>query len=141
MKLNNVFSLAAWRQKAKSMTDNYFRVGRNIYLFSSKDLLQAHRAWNEARAASEASAVGADGKRLPPTKVAVYRPFKLHGPWWDCDVIGFMAAGDMPDLAGGIDEEESNANTTWLERVQLRKALWATGANHVDGQGFPVTGA
>jgi hypothetical protein len=117
-------------------TDNYFRCGRNVYFFSSKDLLAVHRAWNAARAASEASATLLDGRRIPADLIAVYRPFGLDGPWWNTDVIGFMPAGDRPDG----DIMEAGVIDSWIERTELRKLLWATGAWHVNTQGAPTGG-
>lgn len=118
--------------------DNYFRVGRNVFLFNSRDLLSAHRAWNDARAASEASSpVLPDGHRRPLTPIAVYRPFPFEGPWWNTDVIGFMPAGDRPD--GNVFEKD--VLDTWIERTELRKALWTVGAWHVNSTGQPIAGA
>lgn len=116
-------------KRQSGATDNYFRVGRREFFFSSRDLVSCHKAWDAACASG--AATGA--KRA----IAVYRPFALAGPWTEkAEVIGFMPAGPLP----GPETQDENIIATWMERSELRKALWMVGANHVDGQGYPIGG-
>lgn len=116
-------------KRQSGATDNYFRVGRREFFFSSRDLVSCHRAWD----AAAASAMATGAKK----SIAVYRPFALQGPWTEvAEVIGFMPAGARPSE----DVLDPSIVETWVERADLRKALWQTGAWHVDGQGYPIGG-
>lgn len=127
--------------KSKAPTDNYFRVGRRVFFFASQDIARAHFAWDAAVAFQRSETPqlpSANGHKAPPPPIAVFRPFHHEGPWTTtCEVVGFMPAGPRPDVerqgVNGVVE-------TWIERTELRKLLWNTGAWHVDGQGYPLSG-
>lgn len=127
--------------KSKAPTDNYFRVGRRVFFFSSQDIARAHFAWDAAVAYQRSETPqlpDVSGFRRPGPPIAVFRPFGIDGPWTNvAEVIGFMPAGERPSVerqgVNGVVE-------TWIERTEMRKLLWNTGAWHVDGQGYPLAG-
>ena len=102
-------------------TDNYFRVGRDkVIFFDSSDRESIQSAWEAATMSS-----------TPRHRPAIFRPTRLSGAWWACDVLGFASCGDEP-------APDSVLRPEWVMRAAFRERLWKVGASHVNDKGEPI---